>query len=125
MTQAFVVTSGSYSDYRIVSVFSSKELATEFMVNSPDGEYNDIGVYEIDRGIEQIRAGLHRYRLSMRFDGSVGTCYLDASAEDLYLSGKPDDLYLYGGVWAEDEQHVVKITSDKRAQLIALGEWRK
>lgn len=44
----YVVTSGHYSDYGIVAIFSSMELARKFMADVPDNGYNDVEEWVVD-----------------------------------------------------------------------------
>jgi len=54
MKKVYAVSSGSYSDYRVNAIFSTKELAEEFMRYIPDNDYNDIEEYEIDPSVPDI-----------------------------------------------------------------------
>lgn len=119
----WIVTSGNYSDYHIVSVFSSQELADKFAAHDKDRSVEE---YEIDLHAEQIRSGLNTFYVRMNRDGDGSVYSRDPDDEvELSLSDTPraEGRVLYGTVWAEGKQHALKIANEKRAQLIANNEW--
>ena len=135
----YVLTSGSYSDYGIVGIFSTKENAEEFKLRVKDHDYNDIAEMELDAMLPQLRAGMIPWSILMLRDGSlerpVEPCAVDRFNVDRSLGiwrrtqapaykgkGIPDALW--GNVMALSAKHAVKIASEKRAQLIASGEWK-
>jgi hypothetical protein len=70
----YAVNSGSYSDYRVNALFSTKAKAEEYMKAVPDPEYNEIGEYELDGGmdkVDMIRRGYSVWRVLMQRDGKV------------------------------------------------------
>lgn len=133
-----IVTEGEYSDYHIVGVFSTECRAKKFVGDDPDNE-SDIEEWEVNpKYPDEYNKGLDLWRLWMYRDGrSVDVRKLDRKLEvgESYL--KLDNHYpnrklmpvgesiLYGYVWAKDEKHAVKITNEKRVQLIANGGWRE
>lgn len=46
--KVYLATRGSYSDYSIEAIFSSKRKANTFIKYFPSGEWNDIEEYELD-----------------------------------------------------------------------------
>ena len=44
----YAVNSGSYSDYRVVALFSTPERAQEFMAAVPDSDYNGVEEFELN-----------------------------------------------------------------------------
>jgi hypothetical protein len=76
MPKVFVVTRGSYSDYGIVAIFSSREKALE-ITRAPAGvedysDFNEIEEYELDEPRERLPGC---YRVTVEADGQVSTRY--------------------------------------------------
>ena len=129
MTTIYVVTSGEYSDYSIRALFSTKELAQDFIDIQPNPQYHRIEEYEIDKFERHIREDMRCYRVAMDIDGNSSVYPSDFDSNDeeylnLYHQSngvKSFVTYLY----AKDEAHAAKIANEKRVQLIASGEWSK
>lgn len=130
----YVVTSGEYSSYMIVGVFSSRELAESAWPGS------DIEEYELDPGKDAHTNGLSRWDVDIRRDGTVVTAVdygwawqllkpahlrLEAAGHPL----SPDHPFRWIGpilrcsLWAKDYTQAVKAANETRAQLVASGEW--
>jgi hypothetical protein len=138
MKAVYLVSRGSYSDYRVVAVFSSRKRAQDFIDLVADEEWNEIEKYELDPPtVDLVRKGYRYFQVEMLRDGSV----LEVSAvpltayaiEDCPSTEKVSDFYFIPGsdgealaalVWAKDERHAVKIVNDKRAQMIATNKWK-
>lgn len=137
----FAVSSGSYSDYRINALFSTKELAQQFKDAVKEYDYNEIEEYELDPPTADLLArGYSVWRVLMLKDGTVER--VDRSDNDLYAvqdapahaiwrrseapaykgKGVPDGLQ--SSVWAKNEKAAVKSANEKRLQMIANGEWK-
>jgi len=128
----YVLTSGSYSDYRVHGVYTTKELA-EFAQNIFDSYYEfDIEKYELDGPVDLIskaRNGLYLFRVDMFLNGDTNYVrrvpdYEDMQPKEIELSryqGSSNDLFFKCNVFAKDEQHAVKIVNEKRIQYIALN----
>lgn len=139
MSIVYAISAGSYSDYRIVAVFSSEEKANEFMRLVPDPDYNGIEVYELDSKVpDLIKHGYSPWFVLMLRDGTTERSerrdidrftaeYMDCriwkrSTASAYRGcGVPD--CLEATVWAKTGKQAIKIVNEKRAQLIASGEW--
>ena len=141
----YVVTEGSYSDYHIVCVWSTREKAQAY-VDAAGPESYEIEEYSLDPldyvvAMDAVKNGLSRYEVSMWRDGSLGAVARlysrgPIAAEPLVVRGSKwqcgrdgDDGYYYGqlcltgDVWARDEQHALKIATEHRAMLIATDQW--
>jgi hypothetical protein len=139
MPTVWVVEQGSYSDYRVVGVFSSEANAKQ-IADALGGDTRDATVAEwpIDPVINELRQGFKRYLVDMRKDGTTERCEpFEISGYDLAGSvrmwrrtqapayrGKPDkpDI-LQADIWAKDETHAIKIANEHRTRMIASGEW--
>jgi hypothetical protein len=134
----YAVNRGSYSDYSVRALFSTKEKAEAYMEEFPDGEYNALEEYTLDPDSVSLKAkGYQLWHVLMLRDGSVER----VNAQDWYFvheaprhwiwrrthaaayaaKGIPDALN--STVLARDEKHAVKIANEKRVQMIADGEW--
>lgn len=129
----YAVSSGDYSDYRVNAIFSSTENAQKFIdSDTPSSDYN-IEEYPLDIGISKLDQGLKAWYVNMKMDKSGNVLSSDAalttpsSDEDekgqLIVYGKvnplayiqpPDYQRFRITVWAETEQHAVKIANEKR-----------
>jgi hypothetical protein len=136
----FAVNSGSYSDYSVRALFSTREKAEAFMAAVPDGDYNDIQEFELDPpAADMLRRGYAVWYVTMLRDGTAeavvrrdASLYAVTSVGDVVLwertkapaykgKGIPDALRI--DVWAKDEKSAIKIANEKRAQFIAEGKW--
>ncbi len=131
MKEVFVVTTGEYSDYRIVAVFDNRSLAENFIAPRQGKiPWMEIEVFKLNPEEIAIRRGWTVYRVKMRRDGSLEED-VDVAPEDLDEVGSKSLMgpyregysYLRSYVIAEDTQHSIKIVNEQRAQMIALGEW--
>lgn len=138
MTKVWVVTGGSYSDYHIVRIFSTEELATAYATTHNDrGSWrsSDLGVeeWELDEDADAIRAGRFWWGVWMKRDGEVifagceGIARPDIPETDLIRDTfSPKDhkpLRLRTYVESPTAEHAIKVANERRAQLIANGHW--
>lgn len=131
----YAVSSGEYSSYHIVGVFSTKEKAEAFrdwqktFDKSYDGIHDFIQEFELDIMSLQSRFNWKPFRITMKRDGTIKHISLyheehtDASNLELEDWGGYG-MVLHGIVWAKDLEHTAKITNERRAKLIALGQWK-
>ena len=139
----YAVTAGSYSDYRIVALFSTKERAEEFIaaMTKPDGynELNGIEEFELDpQTADMIRRGYSVWYVQMLIDGNTERC--ERTNTDLYnvgevghriwdranapaYKGRGIPNILMSHVWAKSEAAALKIVNEKRLEMIASGEF--
>ncbi len=142
MKTVWVVERGSYSDYRVVGVFSSKENAKYLcdMVNLTDSyDKATVAEWPLDPAITELHQGLSQHQVLMLEDGTTERVekkefsvydiaenvhmWRRTQAPDYKGKGIPD--VLMATVWAKDETHAVKIVNEHRARMIATGEWYK
>lgn len=129
MSKIYIVTSGSYSDYHICSVFSTKKDANGFVGSFAKDKYDNFRVeeYELDEFKDQIKNHRSLYFVRMKENGDTleiekrSTFYRDGCCENMFDVEKN----LIMEVWADDEKHAVKIVNEKRVQLIAENKWGK
>lgn len=118
MKKIYIVTSGSYSDYGIDAVFSTKELAEIFV--SRFGEDMNIEEWDLDKGESELREGHSMYFLRISKDKDV----LDARKETGSYGFKYGTMFykdIDGNhivhLFAKDEEHAKKIALDKLFHL--------
>lgn len=138
MGNVYAVNTGVYSDYRIVAVFSTLELAKEFQQAFSDEDYNDIEEYEVDPpDVNLIRNGYSMWTIHMiMMNGDVekarkedATSYIPTNHYVRDRPGlveypdteKPD--ILISNVWAKTEDQAIKIANEYRLRMIANGDW--
>jgi len=132
MTTVYVVTAGSYSDYHIFGIYSTREIAETYQKSI--GDANDIEEYELDSmRVSRIEKGEQYYRVEMFAKDAKVTHIrmcdpLDWHDEERkrHISIYPNGLWrnqteIYFEHWAKSEEHAVKIASEIRAQLVARG----
>jgi len=139
MKKVYAVNSGTYSDYRVNAIFSTRKLAKEFMQLVPDDDYNEIEEYQLDPNVpDLIRRGYSIWRVLMLRDGTteklerreisrynvsnIGHCIWERTKAPAFkCKGIPDALD--STVWAKTEKQAIKIVNEHRTQMIANGEW--
>jgi hypothetical protein len=140
MMKIYAVNSGSYSDYRVDALFSTRKNAERYMAGIKDGDYNDIEEYELDPDtVDILERGYDVWLVHMLKDGSTervektGNDKYDISYTPSHTIWRRSTAPAYRGtdikdiltshVWAKTEKAAIKIVNEKRAQMIANGEW--
>lgn len=120
MTKVYVLTSGSYSDYHIIGIFSTKERA-EFISKKLDSN-NEIEEYELD---EIGKDNRFVYDCYFGKDG-IDVAVIDQTWStyklnivDDFRSKQWHQSNFVVSVLAEDEEHAIKIAFD----LIAIYKY--
>lgn len=117
--KVWIIEQGTYSNYRVVAIFSTKENAVLYLSKMNPDEYSipTIDDRDLDPSIKDINSGQIQYRVNLNLDGSlnrIAPCkHLDELDEIHWNSGH------FYCVWAKDESHAVKIASDRVFQYIA------
>jgi hypothetical protein len=128
----WLVTRGSYSDYRVVSAFSNEASARAFCSHMTEngGSYDrdwDVESYALDEGVEQMRGGLTPWVVDVERDsGNVESVHAvehtGAPIEESIIwrtQKEPKIPALRVYAWAADRGHAVKIAADRRAEWLA------
>lgn len=119
----YIVTDGIYSNYHVVGVYSTQEAAERAKVLYASD--NDIEEFELDAMPDTPNDRLYPYEVSIHKDGNVADVCRLSVVESWY----PDRWFRSFSnavvfiIRAQDEKHAVKIANEKRAHLIASGEW--
>ena len=126
MKKVYIITAGSYSDYRIVGVFDDKELAKKFIELYDPSHYWGIEDWELNPHAFELQNGYKAYELKMDKDGNSSD--ISQLGEEGYEKDMP--IYRFGAgylLWhkcfAKDENHAIKITNELRTRLIAENKW--
>lgn len=126
--KVWVVTEGSYSDYRIVGIYDSRALAELHCKRLYDA--NDPEEWEVNAGAVGLRAELSHWAVYITDDGTIISAddwhdpFIQIDAEGMEdipaLHGQAHGLRVH--VLARDEAHARKIATDKRAEWLAKQE---
>lgn len=126
MTKIYVVTSGIYSDYNIVAIFSTEELANAFVSSQPENSWSeyDVTAFGLDPDENLIRAGQHLFFCRVSEAGNILECY-HADYHPLFMFHRFDhENNMSMLVWAKDEEHARKIMGERHA-IVKAGGWNK
>ena len=136
MKKIFAVNSGHYSDYSVDALFSTRKKAEEFMAIVACGDYNEIEEYEIDPpSADKLKRGYSVWMVLMLKDGNTERVEAtdndsyDVASVGHYIWKRSENKFkpmldcLSAHVWAKTEKQAIKITNEKRTQMIASGEW--
>ena len=132
----YAVSQGEYSGYEIFGLYSTKELAEE--AKKLFASDNGIEEYELD-ALPAHRKGLYFWEVAMNRQGDIVpdrrseagvvrtsvTEYRegnDAYPVDSSFRSKKTDAMRFR-VWAKDEGHAIKVANERRAQMIASGDF--
>lgn len=137
--KVYVVTSGQYSDYRIVAIFSTQDKADAFIHATQAGrEYSDlnshIAVYEVDEAdgdTQHIERGEWFYTAKMERNGNSHVYESDDSEQPRIEEAHFERWGQRGNTsttlvvsrWSTSEEAVVKVANDLRAQHLANETW--
>ena len=125
MENIYVVTEGSYSDYRICGVFDSKELAEKF-TKSFGKDYMKIEEYTLNPFSKEVNENFKPFFVRMTSEGECVDIGLEVNFGCLDSKyGFDNNKNLYYSVFAKDEKHAIKIVNEKRIQILASNTWGK
>jgi hypothetical protein len=116
----YLVTAGSYSDYRVLGVYDTPEKAERARVLY---DADDVEEFQLNE-MPETPPGLLPWRVVMTRDGAAYLCVRESAPIE-----PSKELRAYGGgkmtgtVYAADEKHAVKIINEMRIQALALGRW--
>lgn len=125
MTKVYMVTDGSYSDYRVLGIYSTKAKAEKAKVlfNAD----NDVDPIELD-ATPEVPPGMLRWVVEMDRNGNVKdvsreTCEYHSSHASVWKPFDKDVTYLRAAIWAKDEEHAVKVANEWRTRIVANNLW--
>lgn len=138
----FAIEQGSYSDYRVVGIYTTREGAQKVCdwLNSADSMYDkpSIAEWPLNPALDELNAGLSQFSVTMLRDGTTErvskiepSSYYIADEWHIWRrtqapayrgKGVPDALT--GTAWAADESGAIKVANERRTQMIADGKWK-
>jgi len=123
-TTIWLVSDGSYSDYHVLGIYSTHELAVA--AKEAHNAYNEIEEWELDQ-IPPGPPGLFYWHVAMDRAGNSTSAkrVSNVRATPFSCAWAPyrDNDRVSFFAWAADEQHAVKIANERRTALIASGQW--
>ena len=129
MSSIFVIEQGSYSDYHVVGVYSSKQNAEKAILHI-ESNYDkpSIAEWPLDPNVEQINQGLMLWMVRMAKDGASSNAERQKSSYSIGTTSKYQFPHfdargrLMAEIWAESSEAAIKIMSERRRQAIAEGK---
>lgn len=125
MAKVFMVTDGSYSDYRVLGIYSTKAKAEKAKVlfNAD----NEIDTIDLDV-VPKTPRGMLKWVVEMDRNGNVHVVYRENCERPtnpvfVYKHFGSDVTYLRATLWAKDEEHAVKIVNEWRTRIVANNLW--
>lgn len=131
----YVVTEGEYSNYHIVGIYSTKELA-EKVKKYHNGlyDYPDIEEWELDKDIPENLEDVREYYRVSYYENQWGkrdwssTCFTKIGKDIKDCQWRMNDVYpKYFMIdipcdRVKDEAHAIKIAQDKMAEIKAMKD---
>ena len=118
----YVITSGNYSDYHIVAVFSDEKEAEKMLglLNAHQGYYDYKIEYWEDGFVAEYREGCYPFFVcfqnnSIKWD-KRNENFESCMKDEWYYNEERNYFSVY--VFAKDEQEALKIASERRAKII-------
>jgi len=131
MNKVFVVTSGTYSDYSIDSIFTTIELAQSFIDIFKD-EWNTMEIEErdLDPNKTHITQKRKPFFLRINKNGDVddlsvanSSCGFKEDMPKAQIRYTRDLEWMNIKCFARNKNHAVKIAGEIRAQILANNSW--
>jgi len=128
--RVYIASSGQYSDYRILGVFSTKKIAEKFTLiygDSGYGERNEVEEFEVDEHKNNLDRGLALFFVrwfskawrekSPSYD--EWDCTLEEPTEEIIKPNWIKDGNVWTAhIWAKGKTHALKIASELKRQSI-------
>ena len=115
----YIVTSGEYSDYHIVQVFSSKALADEFL-DMHDDDYQ-VEVFELDKVMPERKRQIFVVNMDLKNKKVGWTECRNYYEKDLIRIEKKYDGTQYLSIYIESDskKRAIKVASERFGAIIA------
>jgi hypothetical protein len=129
VTTIYLVSDGEYSDYSVLGVYSTMEKAE--YARKLYAATNGIDEIELDH-IPPHPPGELRWVVRILDDGEVKGVFQTTPDEDEYHPVMSTREKYWGGeikpgrvfqLWARDSAHAIKIATEKRREMLAMGTW--
>ncbi len=116
MTKCFIIEQGSYSDYRVVGIFTTRENAERGLAYIQNADHYDeptIDERELDPAIDGLNQGLTQFRVHIG-EHKTECRIITGLDEDEYHWNNPDQTSSYP-VWARTPDDAIKIAAERHA----------
>jgi len=132
MNKVFVVTSGTYSDYGIDAIFTTRELAQSFIDAFEANKWHemDIEEWDLDPNEKHLKQNRKPYFLRINKEGEVTDLEVADSSygfkqdiPEAEISYTANFEWMNINCFADDENHAIKIAGEKRSQILAANLW--
>jgi len=128
--EVYVVTKGSYSDFGIDSIWSTKEKAEIYIKEKHRGNYDqindDVDIYEIDsEPFPKVKTLVKMDQMGNTLETKLTTLcanFVGFCDEDWMQENSKEGI-LYWVVDTEDQTRAIKATNEKRAIILAHNLW--
>lgn len=128
--KVYVVSTGIYDDYQVEAIFTTLELAKEFMAEF-ENDYNDIEVFELNpEDVKYKKLGYSVWLILMERGGTVERVWkedINAISKTTLIRRRIELLtlpdVLEACLWARDEEHAISLVNEQRLKLIEEGVW--
>lgn len=116
MTSCWIIECGTYSDYRVIGIYTSKDNADRacaYFKTKDDGWHDDAQVVErpLDPCIKELGEGLVQYGIRITPRETSVREYIDLEPEDMHWN---DGSFYH--VWAIDGESAIKIAAERHAE---------
>lgn len=118
MKKVYIVTSGDYSDYHIEAVFSRRDKALDF--KNEEKSDNDIEEFELDRPISDFRY----ISITMKKNGDTVKIhpFMNSYNNEGFFQYNINSELIWV-VKTNNEKRAIKVTNEKRTQILAAECW--
>jgi len=129
MKTIYAVSNGEYSSYCIVALFTTRDLAQRFIDSfMAKDDSAEIEEYDLNPNGISMRKNIFPFLVEMGKSGNIIRCNVTNdsfgfSDNEHSVFIRHNELSISCRCWAKDEKHAIKITNEKRTQLIALDRW--
>lgn len=134
MDSVWAVTYGEYDGFRVIGVFSTRELA-ERHCSERSYRHVRLNQWPLNPGVNDV---LKTYWVSMERNGDVRECSEESTADIDASAANTFDIYTFDAPWchhghgwlghyvfAKDEVSAIQIMNEKRLEMIGSGEWEE
>ena len=124
MPTCWIIEQGSYSDYHVVGIFSTRENAERALkFIKRDGDYYDepeITERQLDPCIAELNTGLQQFCIRIDHEQGSTTTLVESTALEAIDYHHPNSSIYF--VFARDQDHALKIATERHAQYLATKE---
>lgn len=128
LNEVYIVTAGSYSDYRIIAVFSDKDRATEFSKYIEGSSVETHELFSDKMPKTAYPLDYKRYKVRMNRNGDVdwvsSSGFMDCGDSEVnwwHEDARHNTVNFY--IISNSEERAIKIAGEMRREIIANNHW--